>query len=182
MSDRDRLEQYPTTAKQRDFEWDFTKGVENYEVWDEIEIGASGTGARTYLIEEEDVVEFNKAALETDPVMIDADYARANGGLKFHPLFTVQIAFYCIDTGIGSWIRTPGARNPGQLIDLHEPYQLGETITATITHHDKWIRRGNYYMQDKVDFHNEHAALKTTWLVSLLLPRSRDDVQRFASA
>ena len=182
MNDLDRLKQYPTTEKQRSFEWDFTKGVENYEVWDEIEIGASGTGARTYRIEEEDVVDFNKAALETDPSMVDLDYARANGVLKFHPLFTVQIAFYCVDTGIGSWIRTPGARNPGQVIDLVEPYQIGEEITATITHDDKWVRRGNYYMRDKVEFRNEHGTLKTTWFVTLLLPKTREDVQRFASA
>lgn len=181
MSDRNRLEQYPTTAKQRSFEWDFTKGVENYEVWDEIEIGAKGTGAHTYRIEEEDVVNFNVAALETDPLMIDLDFARANGGLRFHPLFTVQIAFYCVDTGIGSWVRSPGARNPGQTIEVFEPYRIGEAITATITHHDKWVRRGSYYMQDKIEFRNEHGTLKTRWFATLLLPKTREDVQRFAS-
>lgn len=182
MTDIDRLQTYPTTEKQRGFEWDFRKGVDKYEVWDEIQIGQTGTGAQTYLITEEDVVDFNQGALETDPMYVDPEHAKAHGGLKFHPLFCVAIGFYCIDRGMGSWIRTPGARNPGQDIEIHEQFEVGEEITLTITHHDKWVRRGKYYMQDKLEYRNQDGTLKVTWYVSLLLPKTRADIERFASA
>ena len=179
MSELDRLKQYPATAKQRRFEWDFAKGAEKYEVWDEIEIGATGEGVQTFRIEEEDVVSFNTASLETDPAMVDADHARQSGGVIPHPLFVVSIAFYCIETGMGSWIRTPGASNPGQRIELFEPFKVGEEISARIRHKDKWIRRGRCYLEDQWDFYNEHGTLKATWHMRLLVPRSRDDITEF---
>ncbi len=179
MNELDRLKQYPSTAKQRRFEWDFAKGAEDYEVWDEIEIGATGEGAQTFRIEEEDVLSFNIASLETDPAMVDADHARQNGGVVPHPLFVVPIAFYCIETGMGSWIRTPGASNPGQRIELFEQFKVGEEISARITHKDKWIRRRRYYLEDQWDFYNEHGTLKATWHLRLLVPRSRDEILGF---
>jgi acyl dehydratase len=179
--DRERLAAYATTAKQRAFEWDFTAGVDRYEVWDEIEIGRSEPAQHRFLIAEEDVLAFNRAALETDPLLVDPDHAARHGGLQAHPLFLVQIAFYCIGTGIGSWIRSPGARNPGQDIELFAPFRVGEEITATVTHWDKWIRRGHHYMQDLVEFHNQDGERKARWFATLLLPGNRDELARFAS-
>src|ERR1700684_4675564 len=121
----ERLAGYATTAKQRDFEWDFTHGVEAYETWDEIEVGRSGPGARVFEVTEEDILAFNRSCLETDPLLVDPEYAAAHGGLRQHPLFVVQVVFYCIDTGIGSWLRSPGARNPGQRIWAFEPLPDG---------------------------------------------------------
>lgn len=177
----DRLARYATTRKQQEFEWDFTQGVGRYEAWDEITVGERAPGARTFTVCEEDILAFNLSALETDPLLTDPGYAAQHGGLVQHPLFLVQVAFYCIDTGIGSWIRSPGARNPGQSIELFEPFRPGEEITATITHWDKWIRRGNHYMEDKVELHNQDGVLKAIWFVRLLLPPSRAELERFAS-
>ena len=61
----ERLAQYATTAKQQEFEWDFTQGVEAYETWDEIEIGRSGPGARVFEVAEEDIPAFNRAMIES---------------------------------------------------------------------------------------------------------------------
>lgn len=179
--DLQRLEQYATTEKQREFEWDFTAGVDRYEVWDEIEIGRSEPAQNTFRVEEEDILAFNVAALETDPMLVDPEHAAQHGGLVQHPLFVVQVAFYCIGTGIGSWIRSPGARNPGQDIELYEPFRVGDEITATVTHWDKWIRRGHHYMQDLVEFYDQHGELKARWYATLLLPPTRADLERFAS-
>src|ERR1700760_22385 len=177
----ERLAGYPTTAKQRDFEWDFTQGVEAYETWDEIEVGRSGPGARVFEVTAEDIVSFNRSCLETDPMLVDPEYAAAHGGLGPHPLFLVQVVFYCIDTGIGSWLRSPGARNPGQRIELFEPFAIGERIRATINHPDKWIRRGKNYVEDQVDLHNQDGVLKATWFTRLILPSSRAELVRYAS-
>ncbi|MFW5934165.1 MAG: hypothetical protein ACOCT8_05495 [Actinomycetota bacterium] len=177
----ERLERYATTAKQRGFEWDFTAGVDRYEVWDEIEIGQTAPAQNTFVVAEEDILAFNRAALESDPMLVDPDHARERGGLEHHPLFVVQVAFYCIGTGIGSWIRSPGARNPGQDIELFAPFRVGEQITATVTHWDKWIRRDSCYMQDRVEFHNQDGELKARWFAVLLLPPTRAELERFAS-
>src|SRR5271154_4843102 len=175
-----RLEKFATTGKQACFGWDFTLGAEGYEVWDEIVVGTSGPGARTYDIQAEDVVGFNRASLETDPMLVDADYAATRGGLIPHPLFAVQVTFYCIDTGIGSWIRSPGARNPGQRIEIHQPFRVGERISARITHWDKWIRRDKHYLEDKVELRNQDGREKTTWFVRLIVPPTREDLLRYA--
>jgi hypothetical protein len=91
------------------------------------------------------------------------------------------LVFYCIDTGIGSWLRSPGARNPGQRIELFEPFAIGERISATITHRDKWIRRDKNYVEDQVDLHNQDGVLKATWFTRLILPSSRAELVRYAS-
>lgn len=177
----ERLERFATTAKQHDFEWDFTRGVEAYESWDEIEVGASGQGARVFEVTEEDILSFNLSALETDPMLVDPEYAAQHGGLRQHPLFVVQVVFWCIDTGIGSWLRSPGARNPGQRIELVEPFVVGERITATITHLDKWIRRDKTYVEDEVVLRNQDGVHKATWFTRLIIPPSRAELVRFAS-
>jgi acyl dehydratase len=177
----ERLSRFATTAKQHDFEWDFTHGVEAYETWDEIQVGASGPGMRVFTVEEEDILSFNRSCLETDPMLVDPEYARTRGGLRQHPLFVVQVVFYCIDTGIGSWLRSPGARNPGQRIELVEPFVIGERISATITHRDKWIRRDKTYVEDQVDLHNEAGQLKATWFTRLIIPPNRSELLRYAS-
>jgi len=174
LDQKERLSQYPLTARQRGFEWDFTKGCESYEVWDEIEIGRSAVAQNTFEVQVEDILDFNRSCLETDPVFLDETNPRP------HPLFVVMVTFYCIGTGIGSWIRTPGARNPGQTIEFVEDFVPGEVITATITHNDKWIRRGSYYMEDLVELRNQDDVLKARWYVRLLLPPTRADVIRFA--
>ena len=39
--------------------------------------------------------------------------ARSHDPVIAHPLFAVQIAFYGIERGPGDWLRSPGARKPG---------------------------------------------------------------------
>lgn len=181
-----RLNQYIETEKQRSFPKDFLSGWEAYETWDDARVGASGPGQRTFKIAEEDVVSYNRACGETDPLMIDPDYARKHsptGEVLQHPIFVTTIAFYSLgEQGIGTWIRTPGARNPTQRIEIFEPFRNGETITTTITTADKFMQRGKPYLRMKLEFKNEKGVLKASWLCSLILPRTRADVARFANA
>ena len=176
MDTHERLASHGTTPRMDAFEWDFTRDVEVYETWDEIRIGDRATAQNTFEVTAEDIRYFNRSCLETEPAMFDDEAPVA------HPLFPVMVTFWCIGTGIGSWIRSPGARNPGQRILFHDTYRPGDVITATITHHDKWIRRGHHYMEDLVDLHDQHGTLKTQWWVRLLLPPNRAAVQAFADA
>jgi hypothetical protein len=176
VDQKERLATYELTEKQRNFEWDFFKGFEAYEFWEDVRIGDSAEAEARFEVKAEDIVSFNKSCFETDPAMLDPVDPVP------HPLFAVQVTFFCIGTGIGSWIRTPGARNPGQTLKFFEDFRPGETITTTITHEDKWIRRGHFYMQSRADLRNEKGVLKATWHVRLLLPRTREAVKRFVEA
>jgi hypothetical protein len=92
----------------------------------------------------------------------------------------VAVAFYCIENGPGSWIRSPGARNPFQRIEVYEPFKYGETISMTVTALDRWIRRGKHYITDKLEFHNERGVPKATWWMTLIIPPTRKDILAFA--
>jgi acyl dehydratase len=181
-----RLDRYIETEKQRHFPRDFMVGWETYETWDEATVGQSGPGQRTFKITEEDILEYNRACGEADPLMVDPEYARENsptGELLQHPIFVTTIAFYSLgEKGIGTWIRTPGARNPQQRIEIIEPFRYGEIITTTITTVDKFTQRGKPYLQMLLDFRNEKSVLKARWWCSLILPETRADVARFANA
>ena len=109
-----RLARHASTEKQQHFESNFLKDVEKYETWDSVEIGRAFPGKLKFKVKQEDVLHYNVAMGETDPLMVDAKAAAEmspTGELIQHPLFIVQVAFYCIENGPGSWIRSPGARN-----------------------------------------------------------------------
>jgi acyl dehydratase len=178
----ERLNALMTTEKQRHFETEFRLDSESYEVWEEIEVGRAFQAKQTFLIAEEDIVAYNRSALEDDPLFVDPDHARAEGldHVIAHPMFAIQIAFYCIEKGSGNWLRSPGARNPGQKLVFHQPFRVGEEITLTITIQDKWVRRDKHYLQARFDYHNQDGALKTEWRVNLILPPTRAELRRFA--
>lgn len=180
-----RLAAHFSTQKQRHFESNFLKDAEVYETWDEVEIGRAFPGKLKFTVTAEDILSYNRTMRETDPLMVDPAFAATNsstGGLIEHPLFVVQVAFYCIENGPGSWIRSPGARNPGQKIELFEPFVVGETISMTVLAHDRWVRRGKHYITDKLDFHNEKGVLKATWWLTLIIPPDRKGILEFARA
>ncbi|MDP6271649.1 MAG: MaoC family dehydratase [Alphaproteobacteria bacterium] len=179
----ERLNDFMTTEKQRGFETDFRLETETYEVWDEIEVGRVATAKQTFVVKEQDILSYNFPALEDDPLFVDPQAARAAGldQVIAHPLFAVQIAFYCIEKGPGNWLRSPGARNPGQKLIFHEPFRVGDEITLTITCQDKWVRRNKYYLQDRYDYHNQEGTLKAVWYATLILPPSRAELARFAA-
>lgn len=183
MDTAERLARHFSTRKQRDFESNFLKDAEVYETWDQVEIGRTFQGKLKFTVAEEDVLSYNLSLGETDPLLADPAHARKRsptGELIQHPLFVVQVAFYCIENGPGSWIRSPGARNPGQKIELFEPFKVGETISMTVTAADRWIRRGKHYITDKLEFRNERGVHKATWWLTLIIPPNRLEILRFA--
>jgi acyl dehydratase len=178
-----RLARHKTTEKQRTFESNFLKDVEILETWDSVEIGRSFPGKLKFLVREEDVLSYNLSMGETDPLLVDSRYAAQHSPtreLLQHPLLVVAVAFYCIENGPGSWIRSPGARNPFQRIEVYEPFKYGETISMTVTALDRWIRRGKHYITDKLEFHNERGVPKATWWMTLIIPPTRKDILAFA--
>ena len=186
MNVPDRLNLYIETDKQRHFQRDFLADWESYETWEEARVGEVSPALRTFEIREEDILSYNRACGETDPLLVEPAYARAHsptGELLQHPIFVTTIGFYTVgEKGIGTWMRTPGARNPGQRIEILEPFRYGEVITTTVTTHDKFMQRGKPYIQMLLDFRNQEGAPKARWWCSLILPASHADVARFANA
>jgi acyl dehydratase len=182
----ERLGHYIQTEKQRHFSRDFLVGWENYETWEDATVGESAPASHTFTVEAEDVAAYNRACGETDRLYVDPEYARENsptGELLQHPIFVTAVGFYCVGaSGIGSWMRTPGARNPGQRIEIVEPFRTGEVITTTVTTREKFIQRGKHYLTMFLEFRNERGNLKGTWDCSLILPPDKAAIDAFVSA
>ena len=181
---RQNFEKYFRTEKHRQFDTDFFKDAEDYEAWDEIDFESDEEipGEQTYTITAEDMKFYAEASLDDDPLMHDEERAKnsAYGGLVPHPLFITQMAFWCIGVkGRGNWVRTPGARNPGQEIEFFDPFRVGETIHVRMRPHDRYIKRGKYYLQYKAEFYNQDDVKKASWIATLILPKTKADIQKF---
>jgi len=181
---RQNFERFFRTEKHRQFDTDFFKDAETYEAWDEIDFESEEEipGEQTYTITAEDMKFYAEASLDDNPLMHDEEFAEKSpyGGLVPHPLFITQIAFWCIGVkGRGNWVRTPGARNPGQEIEFYEPLRVGETIHVKARPYDRYIKRGKYYLQYKADFYNQDDVKKASWIATLILPKSKADIRKF---
>ncbi len=178
------LAKYFKTEKQQQFSTNFFTDAENYEVWDEIDFSnlKEVDGENTFTIKAEDLKFYAEGCLDDNPYMTDEAFAKKSpyGEIVPHPVFVTTLAFWCIGiTGKGNWIRTPGARNPMQQIIIYENFKVGETIHAKLRPYDRYEKRGKYYLTYAANFYNENNVLKTTWFLSLILPRTRDEIKSF---
>jgi acyl dehydratase len=182
--DDEALEKYFRTDKHRQFGTDFFADADDYEVWEEIDFAdlREVEGERRFEITAADAKFFAEAALDDEPLMRDERAAAESGygELFVHPVFMTAIIFWCIGSkGRGNWIRTPGARNPGQSCVIHEYLRVGETIHVKMRPHDRFIKRGKYYLQYKVDLYNQDDVLKVETVTTLILPKDRDGIRKF---
>jgi acyl dehydratase len=177
------LERFFETEKQRQFDTDFFKDAEYYEAWDEIDFEAEGEipGEQTFEIKAEDMKFYAAGVLDDNPLFSDEEYAKNSPyqGLLPHPIFITPIIFWCVGTkGRGNWIRTPGARNPGQELEIYEPFRAGETIRIGMRPHDRWIKRDKYYLSYEINMYNQDNVKKARAIGTLILPKSKEDIRR----
>ena len=182
--DKDFFSRYIRTEKQKKFDTDFFRNAESYEVWDEIDFSnlTEVDGEQVFEVKAEDIKYFAETVMDDNPLMTDEAYAGKSpcGELVPHPVFVTQIIFWCIGTrGRGNWIRTPGARNPGQYMEMHENFRVGEVIHMKMKPFDRYIKRGKYYLRYQIDFYNQDEVKKATAIGTLILPKSRDDIRMF---
>ena len=178
------LDKYITTSKQRNFERNFFLNAEQYEIWEEVEIGEAYEGSATFDVQAEDIKAFSRAIGDDNPLFNEEEYARKTpwGGLIGHPLFFIAVGFYCTGLGRCNWIRTPGCFNPGQINIMHEPFRVGDVITMRLKSTDKWIKRGKHYLQYQQDFINQHETLKVSRWPTLIVPPTRAELRKFIAA
>ena len=178
------LAKYFKTEKQLKFSTDFFTDAENYEVWDEIDFSdlQEVEGENTFEIKAEDIKFYAEGGLDANPLMNDEEYAKKSpyGELVAHPIFIISICFWCVGVkGKGNWIRTPGARNPGQVLEIYEYFKVGETIHVKMKPHDRYIKRGKCYLQYQMNAYNQDNVLKCRMYATLILPRTRQDIRKF---
>jgi acyl dehydratase len=178
----EEVAKYQKTEKQKGFSADFLEGqqIDDYEFWDEIEIGEETVVPFKFEVKAEDMMAYAEGVPDDNPVFYDEEYARKCGydGLVAHPLFISQVLFFLLQKGHGSWIRTPGARNPGQVFEWHDPIRVGDVLTLKNKGYDKWIKKGKYYLRYLSELYDQHGKLKVRGYVTMILPKSKADVLR----
>jgi acyl dehydratase len=183
MDYMEEMKKYYTTQKQKDFTPDFLdeKQIDKYEFWDEIQIGEESEIPTKFEVKAEDLKAFAASVPDDNPIFYDEEYAKQCGhdGIVAHPLFVTQIRFFLLQGGHGSWNRTPGARNPGQIMEYYDPIRVGDILTLKLTSYDKWIKRGKYYMRALSRIYDQYGNLKMIYYSTLILPRTKADVLRF---
>lgn len=185
-SNTDRFRHLLRTQKQLGFDADFLARWEANEFWDSLVVGEKQRHSATFVVEEEDVLSYNLAVGETHPLFVDPEFARAHaprGTILVHPVFTTTIAFWFAQPEAqGSWIRTPGARNPFQRIDYRERIHVGDRLSLVHQNWDRFWRRGKAYMIGQLSLVDQEGREKAVCHGTLILPPSKDDVRRFADA
>ena len=178
MTNESRVEDFITTRKQKEFGHDFFERSEQYQRWEDVEFNKVWEDDRRFTIEEEDIVFYSGGVIDDNPLFNDKEAAKAGpfGELTAHPVFLTPIVFWLAgDSGPSSWLRTPGAINPGQVIEIYEPFRVGDTIRSRAEVHDKWIKRGKRYLTFQVDYINQDDKVIFRVWNTLILPRSKGD-------
>lgn len=178
MADQVTIKDFIKTDKQRQFENNFFKLAENFEKWEEVDDEGWIDGEIQFQVELEDMLAYAEGVMDTNPLFTDVEAAESGpfGGIIAHPMFLTQIIFW--STGLdsrGSWIKTPGAVNPGQNIKFGVPIRPGDTIRQKSRFHDKWIKRNKRYLSYETEFYNQKDELVCHWCGPLILPVSRNN-------
>lgn len=164
------------TEKQRGFNTDFLKDAAGYETWDGVKISETYDSEQTFEVKLEDILSYSQGVLDPNPIFNDPNHP----DFQPHPLFCVPIAFWCIGKGHGSWIRSPGAINPGQKIELLEPFRVGDVITIKQEAYDRWVKRGRHYVTYKLSYYDQRGTLKAIWWGTLIIPPNRQEMLKYA--
>ena len=179
----EEMAKYYETEKQKDFTADFLAEtqIEDYEFWDEIEIGKESEIPTKFEVKAEDLKAYARGVPDDNPIFYDEEYAKKCGldGIVAHPYFNAQVKFFLLQGGHGSWLRTPGSRNPGQIVEYFDPIRVGDVLTLKLTSYDKWIKRGKYYMRALAELYDQYGNLKVKNYTTLVLPRTKADVLKF---
>lgn len=178
MADEVRIQDFIATRKQKEFEYDFFRKSDRYQKWEDVDWESVWESERTFVVEKEDILFFSQGVLDDNPLFNDEEAAKAGpfGGLIAHPIFLTPVGFWTTgDSGPASWIRTPGAINPGQVIEFYEPIRPGDVIRARSRFHDKYIKRGKRYMTYLVEYFRQGDVLVAKWWTTLILPTSRGE-------
>ncbi|MCS7130988.1 MAG: MaoC family dehydratase [Archaeoglobaceae archaeon] len=162
------VKNYLKTEKQKSYTFDFFIDEKNYIKWEDVEIGMEAWSDKEFEVKEEDIESYLEATENNCSVFLKEGIAP--------PMFLTTIAFWLIgDSFIGSWIKTPGAINPGQKIEFCKPIRVGDVIRVKMKAYDKFIKRGKRYLTYYNEFVNQRGEIVAKWWGTLILPISRSE-------
>ena len=176
MENQVKIQDFITTRKQKEFENDFFKKSGNFEQWEDVDDEGWIESDIKFEVELEDILAFSEGVMDENPLFNDEDAAKNGpfGGIVAHPMFLTQIIFWSTGVdGPGSWIKTPGAINPGPEIIIGAPVRPGDTIRQKARFHDKWIKRGKRYLCFETHFSNQNDEMVFNVHTTLILPVSK---------
>ena len=175
-----------STERQRSFPCDFLATWEQNEFWGELVIGELREAPGRFEVREEDVLAYNLAVGETHPLFVDPEYARGHapgGTIVVHPIFATTVVFWFSQPGVqGSWIRTPGARNPFQRLEIHEPIRVGDRLRLLQENSERFWRRDKAYVTTHGFIQDQSGTTKVEVWGTLILPTTPDAVRHYAEA
>jgi hypothetical protein len=183
MSNADRLAALAVTRKQKEFQRDFLAAWDGCVTWEDAPIRQPAVPPGEFVVEER-MLAYNRGLARPIP-FVDPEYARAHApAAAARPRrFVTAIAFWMARPGNAlSWICTPGARNPFQEIRVRERIRVGDRLTAVHENSDRFIRRGKPYITARITLRDQHGTEKVEFRGTLILPPTRQDVRRFATA
>ncbi len=175
MGQQVKVQDFIQTKKQKEFENDFFKNAAKFERWEDIDDEGWVDGKIVFEVELEDILSFSRGVLDDNPLFSDPEAAKDGpfGGIIAHPLFMTPIVFWSTGKdGPGSWIKTPGAINPGQEIEYGVPIRPGDKIRNRSRFYDKYIKRGKRYLLFETHYLNQKDEIVYKVRGGLILPVS----------
>ena len=181
-----RFDPVITTERQRTFTRDFLATWDKNEFWDELMIGERRELPDRFEVQEEDVLAYNTALGETHPLYVDPEYARRHapdGTVLVHPIFATTVVFWFSQPGTqGSWIRTPGARNPFQHFEIYGRLRVGDRLRMLQENSERFWRRDKAYVTTHALIQDHTGTTKVETWGTLILPSTYDAVRTYAEA
>lgn len=58
-------------------------------------------------------------------------------------------------------------------------FKVGETIHVKLRPYDRYEKREKYYLKYAIHFYNEKNILKTKWILTLILPKTKSEIRKF---
>lgn len=175
MNDPVTVRDFIHTKKQKQFETDFFKNSGYFEKWEDCDDEGWVEGNIKFEVELEDILAYSQGIMDRNPLFNDPEAAKEGpfGEIIAHPLFLTQAVFWATGVdGPGSWIKTPGAINPGQKIEFLLPVRVGDVLSHRSRFYDKFIKRGKRYLTYNTEWYNQNDDVVCRWLGTLIIPVS----------
>lgn len=150
------------------FERNFFKHEGQQRSWEELLVGEVYDTV-PFMVTEERIRLYAEGTEDFNPFYLDEEAARTSqfGGIIAPPTTVVPIVFASVPPD--SWVKMPGAINPGQKLEFGVPVRPGDTIYCQTKLIDKYIKRGKKYTVAEVNMTNQKGEMVCIWTGGLVL-------------
>lgn len=150
------------------FEKDFFKHEKSQRSWEELIVGEE-YDTEPILVTAERIRMYAEGTEDYNPLFLDEMVAKESQfeGLIAPPTIVVPIVFASLPPD--SWVKMPGAINPGQKLEYGVPVRPGDTIYCKAKLIDKYIKRNKKYTVANFMITNQNGELVCQWTGGLVL-------------